>query len=268
MEESRRAKIAYVSHGGGPLPLLGEPGHARMVEFMNQLPSIVGESPEAIVVFSAHWEAGRVTIQSGASPELLYDYYGFPEAGYRLQYPAPGNPELAGEVDALLEQAGIAHESDDGQPYDHGVFVPLLLSYPRAHIPVIQISQIHSLDPLAHYDLGKALRPLLSRNILFLGSGFSFHNMHAYDWSNQNRPDPENDLFQDWLIQTVTGPADDDERRGNLGNWSRAKGARYAHPREEHLLPLHTCAGLAGVPGRTVFDDFILGKRAVGFFWE
>ena len=147
------------------------------------------------------------------------------------------------------------------------MFVPLKLMYPRADIPSIQLSLLRGLDPAAHLALGRALRGLLKENILVIGSGFSFHNMGAFSFQGNNAPDPANDAFQDWLLKTCTEPMPRAEREQRLIDWETAPSARYCHPREEHLLPLHVCIGMADQPAKRVFDDHILGKRAVAFLW-
>ena len=198
---------------------------------------------------------------------MLYDYFGFPPETYTVQYPAPGNPALAEEIEVLLKENGIASAQDNKRGFDHGHFIPLRMMYPQANIPTFQISLIKGLDPTAHLKLGEALRPLMEREILVIGSGFSFHNMRAFSWSPDNQPDPLNDAFQDWLIDTCATQDDYSRLSANLQAWSQAPGARYAHPREEHLMPLMVCAGLGTGKADLIFDDYILGKRGVAFGW-
>lgn len=262
-----RAKILYFSHGGGPLPILGDPGHAAMVKFMRELPSRF-EKPDAIVVISAHWEAREATVTGGACPLLVYDYYGFPKEAYDIIYPAPGSPELAKEIASMLNDAAIRARTDPDRGFDHGMFIPLKLMYPAADIPTVQLSILHSLDPAAHLGLGAALRPLLERNVLVIGSGFSFHNLHEFEWDGIMHLDAQNDAFQDWLIETCCGDLSQEAREDALIHWEKAPAARYCHPREDHLLPLHVCAGLAGNSAKLIFDDAILGKRALAFLWD
>ena len=107
----------------------------------------------------------------------------------------------------------------------------------------------------------------MNENILVIGSGFSFHNMRAFSWQGNGAPDPANDAFQNWLIESCTGAMPQSEREQRLVEWEKAPSARYCHPREEHLLPLHVCLGMADKPAKLVFDDQILGKRAVAFLW-
>lgn len=139
--------------------------------------------------------------------------------------------------------------------------------YPQADIPCLQLSLLRGLNPSAHIALGKALRGLRNENILVIGSGFSFHNMMAFSWQGIGVPDPANDAFQNWLIEVCTGPLPQLEREQRLIDWEKAPSARYCHPREEHLLPLHVCLGMAEEPAKLIFDDQILGKRSVAFLW-
>lgn len=260
------AQIVYFSHGGGPLPILGDASHKAMVQFMRQLPSRL-KKPEAILVISAHWEESAATLLGAPMPSMLYDYYGFPDAAYEIAYPAPGNPHLANRIAGLLNRNNIPARIDPQRGFDHGLFIPLKLMYPQADIPSLQLSLVRGLDPSAHLALGTALRELLHENILVIGSGFSFHNLRAFSWQGMNTPDPANDAFQNWLIEVCTGPLSASEREQSLIEWPKAPSARYCHPREEHLLPLHVCLGMANIAGTVLFDDYILGKRGVAFLW-
>jgi aromatic ring-opening dioxygenase catalytic subunit (LigB family) len=247
--------------------LLGDPGHAGMVEFLKQVPARLG-SPSAILVISSHWDEDQPTITSGAHPSLIYDYGGFPDEAYQVAYPASGDPGLARRVHGLLKAGGIESRLDDHRGFDHGLFVPLKIMYPEANIPAIQLSLLSSLDPAQHIRIGKALSALRTENVLVIGSGFSFHNMHAFFSSPPGAPDPKNDAFQQWLLETCTREdIPQEERERALIGWESAPFARYCHPREEHLLSLHVCCGLAGSPARVVFDGTVLGKRALGFLW-
>ncbi len=261
-----KAQVVYFSHGGGPLPILGDPEHRAMVDFMRRLPAQL-RRPDVIVVVSAHWEEQAATVLGAEYPRMFYDYYGFPQAAYSIQYPGPGSPELAKRITGLLEEQHIPSKVDAQRGFDHGHFIPLKLMYPEADIPSIQLSLLRGLDPAAHIALGKALRGLGDLNILVIGSGFSFHNLGAFSWQSGGGPDRANDAFQDWLIETCTGAMPQAEREQRLTEWEAAPSARSCHPREEHLLPVHVCAGMADKPATLVFDDHILGKRSVAFLW-
>ncbi len=262
----KKTRIIYLSHGGGPLPILGDVGHKAMVDFMKQLPLKI-KRPEAILVISAHWEENAATLLGAKNPAMFYDYYGFPDEAYKITYPAPGSPELAGKIIGLLKEKNIPARIDSQRGFDHGLFIPLKLMYPQADIPSFQLSLLTGLNSAAHIALGKALQGLRHENILVIGSGFSFHNMKAFSWGGPSIPDRANDAFQDWLIEVCVSPLPQSEREQRLIEWETAPSARYCHPREEHLLPLHVCLGMADKPAELIFDDQILGKRSVAFLW-
>jgi aromatic ring-opening dioxygenase catalytic subunit (LigB family) len=262
-----KIQVVFFSHGGGPLPILGDESHAFMVEFMRNLPSKI-KRPETIIVISAHWEEQQLTLTGSSAPSLLYDYFGFPDEAYQMQYPAPGNPFLATEIADIFKQHQIPVKIDYERGFDHGLFVPLKLMYPEADIPSIQLSLLNSLSSKDHIAIGRVLNNLSDRNVLVIGSGFSFHNMRLFSWNSSNKPDPSNDLFQDWLIDTCTKVTSSDEREHRLLNWEDAPSSRYCHPREEHLLPLHVCAAITNKPADLIFDDYILGKRSIALLWQ
>jgi len=258
--------VVFVSHGGGPLPLLGDPGHQQMVQNLRTLAGLVPE-PAAILVISAHWETAEPRVTDGARPGLIYDYYGFPPASYQISYPAPGAPELAGQVVQCLRDAGLAAASED-RGFDHGLFVPLKIMYPRASIPCIQLSLLHSLDPRSHLRLGAALAALQAERLLVFGSGFSFHNLPAFFRSPTAAEVSQNAGFEAWLADTLTRTdIDERQRQERLCRWSQAPGARFCHPREEHLLPLLVCCAAAGRPAQKVFALEIMGRRASSVLW-
>jgi aromatic ring-opening dioxygenase catalytic subunit (LigB family) len=261
-----KAQIVYFSHGGGPLPILGDAGHVAMVDFMKKLPSRL-KKPDVILVISAHWEESAATLLGAQNPPMFYDYYGFPNEAYEITYPAPGSPALADKIAGYLVKNNIPARIDPTRGFDHGLFIPLKLMYPQADIPSLQLSLLRGLNPAAHIALGKALRELMNANILVIGSGFSFHNLGAFLWAGTFQPDPANDAFQNWLVETCTGPMSQSEREQCLIEWQKAPSARYCHPREEHLLPVHVCTAMAGKPANLIFDDLILGKRSVAFLW-
>lgn len=262
-----KAPVLFIPHGGGPMPLLGEEGHLKLISFLKKIPSELG-NPQAIILISAHWEEVVPTITSGSAPNLIYDYSGFPEESYQIQYPAPGSPELAEKVFQQLKKNGIDAKLDSKRGFDHGLFVPLKLMYPEADIPCIQISLVKSLNPKVHIEMGKALARLRDENILFIGSGFSFHSLREFFTKQPNGIDAKNVAFEKWLIETCTDPDKYlSEGENRLAHWSNAPYAKYCHPREEHLLPLHVCFGLSNAPARLVFQDKVLGKLTSSFLW-
>ena len=265
---SGRGSVLFIPHGGGPLPLLEEPGHAGMNRFLRAWPERI-ERPDAIVVISAHWEAPVVSITASPAPDLLFDYYGFPPQTYDYEYPAPGKPELAARIHELLTRAGIDAHLDEARGFDHGMFVPLMLMYPQADIPCVQVSLLASLDAAEHLRIGRALTTLTQENLLLLGSGFSFHNLQVMMSKRDDSIDPRNQAFEGWLAETLSGPdLDEHERERRLVHWLEAPHARYCHPREEHLLPLQVCYGVAERAAAVVFQEPVAGFVASAYEWR
>jgi len=259
--------ILYIPHGGGPLPVLGDTAHENLVRFLKAFPARLNR-PDAILVISAHWEELKPMVTSAKNPKLLYDYSGFPEAAYAIDYPAPGNPDLAERIVNLIKADGRTAWRHIQRGFDHGVYIPLKIMYPDASIPCVQLSLLSSLDPADHLRLGKTLANLRQENLLVLGSGFSFHNMRALLMGDTAEAEADNDQFQEWLTETCTGSLTNEERERRLVNWRAAPFARYCHPREEHLLPLHVCAGMAQSPGKRVFAEKVMGKKSCAFLWR
>jgi aromatic ring-opening dioxygenase catalytic subunit (LigB family) len=263
----RQASALFLSHGGGPLPLLGDPAHEEMVEGLRSIAAAI-ERPEAIIVVSAHWEESIATITGGERPEIIYDYYGFPPESYEIEYPAPGYPGLADRLQGCLFSNGVEAELDTGRGFDHGLFIPMKIMYPEADIPCIQLSLLASLDPAAHIALGAAMSEMRRDGILVIGSGFSFHNLKAFFSPDAALPDEKNDAFERWLIETCSSPElDEAERARRLVDWAAAPHARYCHPREEHLLPLHVCYGMSKRAAAAVVPMRILNKQASLYLW-
>jgi 4,5-DOPA dioxygenase extradiol len=260
--------VLFLSHGGGPMPLIGDAGHTDMVACLQNIAGQI-EKPSAILVVSAHWEAEVPTITSGAAPPLIYDYYGFPQEAYSVQYPCLGEPVLASKVREVLSRAGIAADLDDQRGFDHGVFVPLKIMYPDADIPCVQLSLMSNLDSAAHLEIGQALQALDCKNLLVIGSGFSFHNMEAFFAPETAESKAMNEAFESWLVQTcASADISEEECFRRLVQWESAPAARYCHPREEHLLPLHVCYGLTASRCSASFELNILNKKASMFLWS
>jgi aromatic ring-opening dioxygenase catalytic subunit (LigB family) len=262
--------VLFLPHGGGPLPLLGDKSHESLITFLKNIPLRLG-TPDVILLISAHWEEKNPTLTGSEAPALIYDYYGFPDEAYQLQYAAEGRPKLAKEIKDLFESSGIRTSINQQRGYDHGMYVPLLLMYPLANIPCVQLSLQENLDPEFHIELGKSLSSLRKQNVLIIGSGLSFHNMQVF-FSPAQSSKKQSVEFDDWLMETC---ASDDlssvERENRLINWTEAPSARFCHPREEHLMPLHVCFGAAcetSSKAEIVFNDDILGHRATGFIWN
>lgn len=210
--------------------------------FLRGLGTSLG-TPEAILCISAHWESAGPATSLDAEPETIHDFYGFPQELYQIRYAAPGAPQLAADAAALLRESGIECHEDPGRGLDHGAWVPLMLMYPDANIPVTQLSVSTRRGPSFHHQLGRILQPLRRSGILILGSGGAVHNLGAIDFES-GEVAPWAVEFDGWLHERLMrGEVDDllDYRR------SAPFGAR-AHPTEEHFLPLFVALG-AGGPG-------------------
>lgn len=265
--KNNNLRILFLSHGGGPLPLLGDESHTEMVRNLKSLAQEIGK-PSAIILISAHWEEKIPTITSAPFPSLIYDYYGFPEESYKIEYPCPGEPGLAAQIAELLNEAGTEAALDGLRGFDHGLFVPLKIMYPEADIPCVQLSLVKGLDPAEHIRIGSALSGVKYENLLIIGSGFSFHNMRAFFAAETADSKAMNEAFEEWLIDTCSNPNfEEKDRTKRLESWDSAPFARYCHPREEHLLPLHVCYGVARSACKKYIDLKILNKKSSFYLW-
>ncbi len=231
------------------LDLPGMDGRERrsLADYMRSIAN-TPTRPSALVVVSAHWEATHPTVNTSSAPPMLYDYGGFPAEAYRLQWPTPGDPALAATVRDQLRNAGFQPREEAERGYDHGTFIPLMLAYPNAEIPVVQLSLKRGLDPEEHLAMGRALAPLREQGVYIVGSGNSYHNLRAIITGQGDAEGSRR--FDAWLNETIQKPRAERERR--LRDWSQAPDARACHPREEHLIPLMVVAGAAGDDSGTI----------------
>jgi len=261
-----RLPTLFLSHGGGPWPFMEDRRvqYARTAEEFGRLPRLLPERPKAVLVITGHWEADAFTVSTSAQPPMVYDYYGFPEHTYHLKYPAPGMPELAAKVKALLASEGVACREDPNQGFDHGTFVPLGLMYPNADMPIVLLSLKSAYDAADHIKAGEAIAALRDEGILIVGSGLTYHNMRGF-----NRPEskPVSYDFEAYLNEAISNP-DPARRNAMLIDWENAPSARLAHPREDHLLPLMVAAGAAGRDiGKRVFVDEVAGVAMASYMF-
>lgn len=263
----KNRNIFYISHGGGPNPLLEDPSHQEMITTLKKFAKTI-KKPSAVLIISAHWETRIPTVTSSIDPGIIYDYTGFPKAAYEIQYPAQGEPVLADRIINALNNNGIDAVKDEDRGFDHGMFVPLKILYPEADIPCVQLSLVQSLNPDLHINIGKALQSLDWDNLLIIGSGFSFHNMRAFYHPNLPEAKTNNLAFDEWLVETVSNTTLlEQTREERLAHWTSAPGGRYCHPREEHLIPLHVCYGMATKPSDKTFRVQIMKKQSSMFLW-
>lgn len=248
----------YLGHGAPPL-VDDELWTTQLAAWSAELPR-----PSAILVVSAHWESAPLTLGAtdDAAP-LIYDFGGFPERYYRTQYPSPGAPALAARVRALLpDTEQVADQPRRG--LDHGAYVPLTVMYPKADVPVLQMS-LPTLDPERLLALGRRLRPLREEGVLIMGSGFLTHGLpFLRDWSpNAAAPGWSAD-FDAWAAEALDRGAVDElvEFR------HQAPAVGYAHPTVEHLAPMFVTLGASSdptVPARQVIDGYWMGLSKRSF---
>jgi len=265
----QRQPVIFIPHGGGPCFFMDWTwGPADTWDatkrFLENLAATLPAPPKALLVISGHWEEPVFTTGAAPAPKLIFDYSGFPEQTYRITWPAPGYPQLAARVASLLTAAGLPSALSPTRGFDHGVFVPLKVAFPNAEIPVVTLSLATSLDPKLHLAAGRALAPLREEGVLIVGSGMSFHNLRAY-----LRPETRDraHAFNGWLTSAVESPAT--ERTALLTAWRNAPFAAYAHPREEHLVPLFVAAGAGGNnPGTRIFTDEPMGAAISAYRFD
>jgi aromatic ring-opening dioxygenase catalytic subunit (LigB family) len=219
-----------------------------------KLPARLPAKPKAILVMTGHWEEPQFTVSTAQQPPMVYDFFGFPEHTYHVQYPAAGSPALAKRVSELLALTGVNVLENEQRGFDHGTFVPLMLMYPNADIPVVLLSMKSTYDPLEHIKLGEALAPLRDEGVLIIGSGLTYHNMRGFGRPASLEPSVQ---FEQYLYEAVTNH-DPHQRNQALVNWEQAPFARMVHPREDHLIPLMVVAGAAGDSiGERLFTDTV-----------
>jgi len=253
----------FISHGSPMFAV--EPGRLgpQLGRLGERLPR-----PRAVLVLSPHWVSHGVEVQAAAAPATIHDFGGFPAVLYTLSYPAPGAPDLAREVVALLVRGGIAASPTTSGGLDHGAWVPLRHLYPAADVPVLQVSQPLTRDPRVLFALGQALAPLREAGVLIVGSGSLTHNLQDFRGGGADAYAAE---FAEWVWQTLASG----DLEALLDYRVRAPHARRAHPTDEHFLPLYFALGAAGPDrgsvtrleggvrcGAISMDSFVFGHRA------
>jgi 4,5-DOPA dioxygenase extradiol len=245
----------FVSHGAPTLILENSPGR----DFLAGLGTRLGR-PSAVLAVSAHWTTRRPAVSGASAPETVHDFYGFPDALYRLRYPAPGAPALAERVAGLTGAV-----LDPAQGLDHGAWVPMMLMYPEADIPVAQVAVQPGRSAADHIAMGRQLAALRREGVLILSSGGAVHNLREFQFGGVGVARWASD-FANWLDATLT--TGDSEA---LAEWrTRSPDARRAHPSDEHFLPLPVAFGAAGEGGRaerlhTGFEHGSIGMQAYAF---
>lgn len=246
----------FIAHGAPDLPFSTTPARAFTRTLGAQFPGLRG-----IVIISAHWEARQPTLGTAPAPETVYDFGGFDDRLYSLHYPARTDATVIDEVRQALTDAGIAAAEDAGRGYDHGVWIPLMLAFPKADVPVVQLSLRRGAGAAENYAMGQALAPLRDKGILIIGSGAIVHNLRAIAHEGTPAPDWAR-AFEAWITTGVE--AGETERL--LCFPAEPAGARLAHPTPEHLMPLYVAMGAGGGKGRALHRSFSWGSIAMTSF--
>jgi aromatic ring-opening dioxygenase catalytic subunit (LigB family) len=250
-----RLPTYFVSHGGGPWPWMKDQyggAYDKLEASLVDMKRQAGARPKAVLVVTSHWETDAFTVSSGAAPGMIYDYGGFPPHTYQIQYPAPGDPQLASRVAGLLDAAGQPAALDPERGLDHGTFSMLYPVYPDADMPVVQLSIRHGYDPAVHLAAGRALAPLRDEGVLILGSGDVVHNLRAAVRAENAAPLDWAQHFHD----AVRGRLSAGDHAALVDPGGLGPEARMAV--DEHYLPLLYVLG-ASEPGEPValFNDHI-----------
>ena len=247
----------YISHGSPMLAL--EPGASgpALARLAAELPK-----PKAIVIVSAHWESTELLVSGNPRPDTWHDFGGFPKALFEVEYPAPGDPQLAAEVVELLKASNLPARIDSNRPFDHGVWVPLSLMYPQADIPIVQVSLPTRGGPALQAHVGKALSSLRQHGVLLIGSGSITHNLRELDWhAGPESVEPWAQAFRDWMVEKLA--ANDEAALNDYRQ--RAPNAVRNHPSDEHLLPLYF-ARAAGGDFSIAHQGFTMGALGMDIY--
>ncbi|BCH32394.1 dioxygenase [Mesorhizobium sp. L-8-10] len=251
----------FISHGGPNIVTDDSPAR----EYLRTLSELLPAKPKAIVIVSAHFETDGVAVVTDPNPCMIYDFGGFAPELYKMIYPAKGDPALAERVFKRLEKAGLSPHTYEKRGYDHGTWTPLLLAFPDADIPVVQVSIDPKRDAAWHYALGTALAGLRDEGILLVGSGHITHNLRAFFSIMRNGAavDPvlagKVDAFTGWFAgKFAAGDKDAILRWKELAPFPAEN-----HPTDEHLMPIFFAYGAAGDGGKA---ERVHASKQMGFF--
>ena len=209
--------------------------------------------PKAVICISAHWETLGTKITAMEKPKTIHDFGGFPKALFEVQYPAPGNPELAEEIQKTVQKTAVSLDQTWG--LDHGAWSVIKHLYPQADVPVLELSIDYSKPPLYHYDLAKELAWLRNKGVLIIGSGNMVHNLGLVAWNKMN----VDNYGYDWAIEASTKMKNlilDGDHNSLIKYDSMGNSFKYAIPTPEHFLPLLYTLALKNENEKiTIFND-------------
>ena len=236
----------FIGHGS-PMNAL-----EQNVQVQQWQAAVQGLTPKAILMVSAHWYSRGTAVTAMAAPQTIHDFYGFPAALHQVQYPAAGSPELAAEIKHLLSPHQVVLDLTWG--LDHGTWSVLLHMFPKADVPVVQLSLDQHLSPAEHLQLAKKLAPLRQQGVMILGSGNVVHNLRMLDWQSTQPPlwaEQFNRQIKTWLLSKNFGAI---AQYQDLG-----EAARLAVPHPDHFLPLlYVLGSMLDGDNISLFNDDIL----------
>lgn len=258
-----RMPTLFISHGGPNV--VTDPSEAH--DFLKSLHTLV-DRPSAIVIASAHFEAAGPAVVRDPAPGMIYDFGGFDPALREMVYPAPGDTQLADRIISDLKAAGFDAQGMDKRGFDHGTWNPLILGFPEANVPVVQVSVDPARDARYHYEVGAALSALRDEGVLIIGSGHITHNLKTLislmrsGTLATDEQIAEVDAFTDWIRDNLAAGKID-----ALINWRRhAPYAAENHPTDEHFMPFFFALGAAG-PAPAA--ERVHASRQMGMFaWD
>lgn len=256
--------VFFISHGGGPWPWV----EAMRVRYRATEAALAGvvstlpQQPKAIAIVTAHWITATFSMATHARPGMIYDYGGFPEHTYEVQYPAPNSAEVCARLAELAAEHGLTLRADPNHGFDHGVFVPLHVMRPQADIPVLSLSIQVNYDYAQHVAYGRMLAALRDEGVLLVCSGLNYHNMRGFGRAESLAPAQAFNAFLNDALTQATGQA----RIDALAKWDHHPAARLVHPEEDHLVPLFVAVGAAGDdPGQVLVEEMVMGIPMVSW---
>ena len=254
----------FLSHGSPMLALNDTPAH----RFLTALGDEIGR-PRAVVIASAHFETDAPVVVADPRPGMIYDFRGFPRPLYEIVYPAPGDAAIAAEIADKLAAAGLPVSIAGERGFDHGTWIPLSLVWPKADVPLVQLSIQPHHDAAWHLKLGRAIASLREENILVIGTGAATHNLRAVFRPGGIAPLDEPVVgwareFSDWIAAHAA--AGDTE--GLVHYRERAPHAQTAHPEDDHFMPFFVALGAAGegAKGVRVHNSYEYGALSMDMY--
>ena len=251
-KSTKRMPVFFLGHGS---PMNGIEDNQFVQGFKKQGELL--EKPNAIVVISAHWETKGTKVTAMEFPKTIHDFGGFPKALYEVQYPAPGHPELAKEISTIVQPEDTVH-LDHQWGLDHGAWTVVKHMFPKADVPVIQLSLDFTLNGQQHFDLAQQLNRLRDKGVLIVGSGNMVHNLRRLEWSKIN-----DNYGYDWAIEANTKMKEwilSSNHKQLIDFKNQTQAFNLAIPTPEHYLPLIYVMAMANNKDeKLLFNDQYLG---------